>query len=76
MQAGAIVDIADVHARALAHGLKAPQDGDPAGIVGLVSGRRGVGSVVNGRRGFLLDLGHAKRTPTTHPRAGGGVEKS
>jgi hypothetical protein len=33
MQAGAVVDVADVHARALAHRLEAAQDGDFAGIV-------------------------------------------
>src|SRR5690606_39047831 len=34
VQAGAVVDVADVHAGALAHCFKTAQHGDPAGIVG------------------------------------------
>jgi hypothetical protein len=33
MQAGAIIGIADVHARAFAHGVEALEDLDAAGIV-------------------------------------------
>ena len=46
VQAGAVVDVADVHAGTLAHGLQAAQDGDLAGIVG--SGRGGGGRVARG----------------------------
>src|SRR5690606_24774874 len=35
VQAGAVVDVADVHPGPLAHGFEAAQHGDPAGIVGL-----------------------------------------
>src|SRR5690606_27417280 len=34
VQAGAVMHVTDVHARALAHGLQAPQHGDLAGVVG------------------------------------------
>src|SRR5690606_21988625 len=42
VQAGAVMDIADVHAGALAHGLQAPQHGDLAGVVGTGGGTRGL----------------------------------
>src|SRR5690606_37571427 len=38
VQAGAVMDVADVHARALAHGLQAPQHGDLAGVVSTWGG--------------------------------------
>lgn len=44
MQASAIVHIADVHARTLAHGLQAFQGGDAVGVVGAVVARAGRGS--------------------------------
>ena len=34
VQAGAVMDVADVHAGPLAHGFQATEDGNPAGIVG------------------------------------------
>src|SRR5690606_27986751 len=41
VQAGAVVDITDVHARALAYGFQAPQHGDLAGVV-AAGGVRGL----------------------------------
>src|SRR5690606_2641480 len=47
VQAGAVVHVADVHARALADGLKAAQNGDLAGVVAGVGGFGGAAGVVS-----------------------------
>jgi hypothetical protein len=53
VQAGAVVHIADIHARTLAHGFQTTQDGDLAGVVGL-----GGGDGSRDVRGIVFDLGH------------------
>src|SRR5690606_7953196 len=42
VQAGAVVDVADVHDRARAHGLQAPQHGDLGGVIGTGGGAWGL----------------------------------
>src|SRR5690606_10361211 len=65
VQAGAVVDVTDVHARTLAHGLEAAQDGDLAGVVAGGAGLGGAAQLF-GHRGAsgLWDR------PGTAPRRG------
>ena len=57
MQAGAVIGVADIHARPLAHGIQATQHGDRGGVVGVVIGGGGGGFRLGLRRGVL---GHAE----------------
>ena len=54
VQAGAVVHVADVHTRTLAHGFQTTQDGDLAGVVGLGGFDGGVASCA----GSCSTLGH------------------
>src|SRR3546814_5865119 len=57
VQAGAVVDVADVHARTLADGFQAAQHGNPAGIVdGALAALLGV----------LVGFGHSARRSEEH----------
>ena len=59
VQAGAVVHVADVHARTLAHGLQTAQNGDLAGVVGRGGGGGGRGShAFLALRGIVLGLDH------------------
>src|SRR3546814_4562656 len=61
VQAGTVVDVADVHARTLADGFQAAQHGNPAGIVdGALAALLGV----------LVGFGHSARDSHGDGRAG------
>jgi len=56
MQAGAVIGVADIHARALAHGIEPAQHRNGGSVVGVRPGR-----VVGGRRGVVTHAGGVLR---------------
>ena len=70
VQAGAVMDVADVHARTLADGLQAAQHGDLAGIVIAVGSRDGDGFFGHSLRspaGLLCVAGFAETSRDLRP---------